>query len=256
MYPKYSKISPYPPYQPRPDTARGFQLRRDKVRNVYAACSYLAQHAELCGRQPRHGLLQLGSHRHVRLGDEEQAAAGKCELRVGDEALFGRCGQYEHDGIVLTQSPQHPQYASPHTAPLSSPSPLPAHLPSTGWAMALITTSCQQSRSSLICTAAADRFPTPDGSTINVFTPNRWSGRWAPEVSTLGMSTLCGATRPASGRLPPAQTAARMCACVSLTNLVVSNEGCVVWLSDMKSAGAVAQAQKLYVHTCRLHIWR
>ena len=46
---------------------------------LHVQCSYLAQHAQLRGRQPRHGLLQLGPHCHVRLGDEEQPAAGKCE---------------------------------------------------------------------------------------------------------------------------------------------------------------------------------
>ena len=52
-----------------------------------AAHLYLAQHAELRGRQPRHGLLQLGPYRHIRLGDEEQPAAEKCEGSVEDEAL-------------------------------------------------------------------------------------------------------------------------------------------------------------------------
>ena len=53
-------------------------------------CSYLAQHAELRGRQSRHGLLQLGPHRHVRLGDEEKTAAEKCE-----EEWEIRCSQLQ-----------------------------------------------------------------------------------------------------------------------------------------------------------------
>ena len=57
-----------------------------------AVCSYLAQHAELRGRQSCHGLLQLGPHRHVRLGDEEQPAAIKCEGSVGDEAMAAAMG--------------------------------------------------------------------------------------------------------------------------------------------------------------------
>ena len=82
-------------------------------------CSYLAQHAELRGRQSCHGLLQLGPHRHVRLGDEEQPAAEKCDKRGGDEEQLaarkcdGRVGDEEQtaarrcDGTVVSQVLSH-----------------------------------------------------------------------------------------------------------------------------------------------------